>query len=88
MKLTRLLLLVSLLVSLLVVPEAFGARSKRGGLRRTHKRVSISMAKVCEVFLITCDGTSIDDACCGSVRSCSAYCDETCGFDPGTCGPI
>ncbi len=78
MKLTRLLLLLSLLVSLLVVPEAFGAKAKpRGALSHSHHKAK-SMAKVCEWFDIYCGGVWTDE-CCGTVNGCLVSCVDTCG---------
>ncbi len=78
MKLTRLsLLLLVLMVSFLVSPEAFGAKGNTlHGKRGHHAR--IPNAKVCEWFDISCnDGSS--DVCCGNVDSCLGYCSDVCG---------
>ena len=81
MKLTRLLLLLALMVSMLAAPEAFGAKTKRSSLRHPHRRSKIAaMAKACEWFDITCSDGSTDE-CCGSVDSCLGYCAEACGED-------
>ncbi len=77
MRLARLLLLLTVMVSVLAVPEAFGARSKRSTLRHPHARPK-SLAKVCQLLEISCsDGTT--DLCCGSEKGCLAYCDALCG---------
>lgn len=86
MRLTRLLLVLALLVSTLIAPDAFAAKHRRGVLRTSHK--ARSMAKVCEWYDIYCDGVSYSDSCCGNLGSCLAYCDDTCGFSSGTCHPL
>jgi hypothetical protein len=76
MKLTRLLLLLALMVSMLAAPEAFGAKAKRSSLRHSRIRAK-NEALMCDWFTITCADGRTDD-CCGDVNSCLAYCDSFC----------
>lgn len=87
MKLTRLLLVLALLLSVLTVPDVFAGKSKHGGILK-HSHGAKALANACEWYDVYCDGVTYSDSCCGSLGSCLAYCDETCGVSPGTCQPM
>ena len=77
MKLTRLsLLLLALVVSVLAVPEAFGA--KKGGSLSPGGSSETNAAMMCEWFDIYCNGVWADE-CCGTVNGCLVTCVDVCG---------
>ena len=83
MKLTRLLLMLALVVSFLMAPEAFGAKKHSGGGALSHSRNKAHSAMDC--YDVYCGGSSPDASCCGSVGDCLNFCDGVCGVPSGTC---
>lgn len=82
MKVTRLsLLLLSLVLTVLVAPEAFGAKRGHGGALRPSKTPT---ASAYECFDIYCYGY-LSGFCCGTVEECLGECDGVCNVTPGTC---
>jgi hypothetical protein len=87
MKLVRfLLLVVVLVVTVLAVPEAYGAKRKGGTLVPQAKSADAS-AQTC--YDIYCDSDDFpDDFCCNTLERCLGYCDGVCGGGPGSCEPV
>ena len=80
MRLTRLsLLMLALVVSVLVAPQAFGAKRSRAALTPAQ---TTSLAAEC--YTVDC-GDGRTTPCCNSVEYCLGYCYGYCGVAPGTC---
>jgi hypothetical protein len=82
MKLTRLLLMLALVLSFAVAPEAFGAKKNGAGMLSHSKHKSVAASDCYDIY---CGGSSPDASCCGSVGDCLDVCDGVCGVPSGTC---